>query len=115
MGADEYTNSAPVDATPPAVSQVGASSITTTTATINWTTNEAADSQVEYGPSTSYGSLSTLATSLLLSHAVTLTGLTADTLYHYRIRTRDAAGNLSVSGDFTFHGGGHFRRLGVGV
>ncbi len=30
-----------------------------------------------------------------------LTGLTADALYHFRARSRDAAGNLNVSADFT--------------
>src|SRR6266540_3826841 len=35
------------------------------------------------------------------SNAVILTGLTADALYHFRARSRDAAGNLNVSADFT--------------
>jgi hypothetical protein len=28
--------------------------------------------------------------------------LTADTVYHFRVKSRDAAGNLATSGDFTF-------------
>ena len=37
-----------------------------------------------------------------VAHQVTLSGLAPGTLYHYRVKSRDAAGNLSVSGDFTF-------------
>ena len=69
---------------------------------MSWSTDEAADTQVEFGASTSYGSTSTLNTSMVTSHSVGLTGLTPETLYHYRVRSRDAAGNLALSGDFTF-------------
>jgi len=31
-----------------------------------------------------------------------VSGLLASTLYHYRVKSRDAVGNLAVSGDFTF-------------
>ena len=40
--------------------------------------------------------------SLVTAHTAVLTGLSASTVYHYRVRSRDAAGNLTVSGDFTF-------------
>src|SRR5207237_361800 len=73
-----------------------------TTARVSWTTSEPADAQVEYGTSAAYGSSSTLDPALALSHAVGLAGLAPGTTYHYRVRSRDAAGNLAVSGDFTF-------------
>src|SRR4029079_19270876 len=41
-------------------------------------------------------------TSQVTSHSVGLSGLAATTTYHYRVRSQDAAGNLAVSGDFTF-------------
>src|SRR5207245_1200320 len=84
------------------LSGVTAPSITSSGTTISWTTDEASDSQVEYGPTTGYGSATTLNGSLLTSHVVTLGGLAANTLYHFRVRSRDAAGNLAMSGDFTF-------------
>jgi hypothetical protein len=90
------------DTTPPVLSAVGASQITSGGASLAWTSNEAADSQVEYGPTTAYGSMATLDPSLVLSHAQTLSGLTAGALYHCRARSHDAAGNLAVSGDVTF-------------
>ena len=90
------------DTTPPAISSVNSSSITSAGATVSWTTNEASDSQIEYGTSAAYGSATTLNTSMTTSHNGTLSGLSASTMYHYRVRSRDAAGNLATSGDFTF-------------
>ncbi len=89
------------DTTPPVISSVAASSVTSSGAGITWTTGEASDSQVEYGVSTSYGSATPLATNMITAHAVTLGGLTPATIYHYRVRSADAAGNAAVSGDFT--------------
>src|SRR2546426_667928 len=90
-----------VDNTPPLISTVSASSISSTGAIITWATNEASDSQVDYGLTTAYGSSTPLNSSLLTAHAVTLTGLLATTTYHYRVKSRDAAGNLATSADFT--------------
>lgn len=96
----EIANSG-ADITPPVISSVSASA-GSTGATITWTTNETADSQVEYGTTTGYGSLTTLDPTLVLLHSVSLTGLTASTGYHYRVKSKDAAGNLATSSDFTF-------------
>src|SRR5206468_1603557 len=49
-----------------------------------------------------YGTLTALDSGLVTAHVRTLTGLSAGTLYHYRVRSQDAAGNLSVSADSTF-------------
>jgi hypothetical protein len=71
-------------------------------ATISWSTNVAADSQVEYGASTAYGSVTTLDPALVLSHTVAISGLAPRTTYHYRVLSRDYAGRLVVSADRTF-------------
>ncbi len=97
-----FTTSASPDTTAPVISSVGASGITTSGATVSWTTNEASNTQVDYGTTTSYGSSTTLNSSLVTSHSQALSGLAASTLYHYRVKSRDAAGNLATSGDFTF-------------
>jgi hypothetical protein len=91
-----------VDTAPPTFSNVGTSNIADHNATVTWNTNEPANTQLEYGFTTSYGSTSTLDASMVTAHTVNLTGLTADTLYHFRARSRDAAGNLGLSTDFTF-------------
>src|SRR3989454_7450604 len=90
-----------VDNTPPLISTVSASSISSTGAIITWATNDASDSQVDYGLPTAYGNSTPLNSSLLTAHAVTLTGLLATTTYQYRAKARDAAGNLATSADFT--------------
>src|SRR5207245_641899 len=90
-----------VDNTPPVISLVSAFNIASSQATISWATNKASDSQVDYGPTMAHGSSTPLNSSLLTSHAATLTGLLATTTYHYRVKSRDAAGNLATSADFT--------------
>jgi len=90
------------DTTPPVLSAVSVSQVTSGGASLSWTSSEASDTQVEYGPTTAYGSVTSLDPALVLSHAQTPGGLAASTLYHVRARSRDAAGNLAVSGDLTF-------------
>jgi hypothetical protein len=90
------------DVSPPVISAVQATQVTSASATIRWTTNELADSQVEYGPTTAYGSVTSIDPALVLSHSATVSGLTPNILYHYRVRSRDAASNAAMSGDFTF-------------
>ena len=89
------------DTTPPQISSIS-SLPASTTATITWSTNKNADSQVEYGATTAYGQTSSLDTNLVMSHSVVLSGLTASTTYNFRVKSRDGSGNLSVSGNFTF-------------
>ena len=94
------TGSSDIDA--PLITAVTAATPTSSGATITWTTSEPADSQVQYGVSTTYSSQSPLDGTRVQAHSVALTGLLANTVYHFRVRSRDAAGNLAVSGDFTF-------------
>jgi 5-hydroxyisourate hydrolase-like protein (transthyretin family) len=91
-----------LDITPPGISAVTASGMTQTGATITWTTSEAATSQVEYGPTDQYGSATTLDATLATGHSVSLTGLTAGTTYHFRVKSKDASNNEAVSADYTF-------------
>lgn len=91
-----------LDTTAPTISAVTSSSITGTSVVITWTTNEPATSQANYGLTTAYGTTTTLDTSLLTTHSVTLTGLNPSTTYSYRVRSKDGAGNERVSANFTF-------------
>jgi hypothetical protein len=86
----------------PAISGISVGSITTTGAIVSWTTDVVATSQVEYGTTTAYGSLTTLGSTLVTSHSVALTGLSTSTLYHYRVRSKNSSGVESISGDFAF-------------
>jgi cysteine-rich repeat protein len=90
-----------LDATAPLITLVATTNITTSGARITWTTNEAADSLVEYGPTVAYGSTKSDAIATT-SHQVDLTGLAPDATYNYRVKSKDAANNLATSGNFTF-------------
>ena len=86
---------------PPVISSISSGIPTTTSATITWTTDEAATSQVNYGTTTSYGIASSSAT-LATSHSIALTGLTASTAYHFQVQSVDSQGNTATSSDQTF-------------
>ena len=88
----------------PVITAVHAINISGTDAFIQWTTDVPADEQVDWGPTTAYGSTTSLPpypTAAYTNHVVHITGLTANTLYHYRAKSNDGTG-LTVSGDFTF-------------
>ena len=94
-------NAAVADVTAPTISQI-TTAVTAAGAVIGWTTNEPSDTQVEYGLTKSYGAQAPLNAALQTSHTQTIGGLRPGTWYHFRVRSRDAAGNLSVSKDFRF-------------
>ena len=96
------TDTIVLDTTAPTISARTATNITGTSATITWTTNEAATSQVEYGLTTSYGSMTAIDPTLVTAHSVTITGLAPNTTYNWRVRSKDAAGNETVSANSTF-------------
>ena len=102
-----FAGCAEADETPPVISGVSASDITETSAVITWTTDEKATSQVAYDTEShtdfaDYQWKSTLDTILVKSHSVSLTGLTENTTYHYRVKSKDDSDNLATSGDKTF-------------
>jgi hypothetical protein len=77
--------------------------IAATTATVNWTVDQACTAMaVNYGTSTAYGS-NQAATPASGTGAIVanLTGLTTATLYHYRI-TVTVGTAVTLSPDFTF-------------
>lgn len=91
-----------LDTIPPVISALAVAAVGEDTVTITWVTDEPADTQLDYGTTTAYGMQSPLDARLLTSHSVTLTGLAPGTTYHCRARSRDAAGNLALSGNLTF-------------
>ena len=90
------------DTTSPSITNVLALDITETTATISWTTDEPATSQVEYGKTTSCWSRTPLNKELVTSHSVTLAGLETGTTYYFRAKSKDAGGNEVSYGYKTF-------------
>jgi hypothetical protein len=82
------------------IANVQALSPTTSTTQIVWTTNEPANSSVDYGTTASYGSSTSVDSTMVTSHQVTLTGLAAGTTYYYQVDSTDAKNNHG-------HNGGH--------
>jgi len=92
------------DHTPPIItfdSLTGITGITNTSATISWTTNKVASSELDYGLDTNYTS-STTDANLNSTHSFTISGLTKATAYHFRLSNTDANGNYATSTDYTF-------------
>jgi hypothetical protein len=85
----------------PVITNVGSSGVMSGTATINWTTDEASTSVVNYGATTGYGTTSSLAP-LVTTHSVTLTGLTPNTTYNFDVASANSANTATTSTNFTF-------------
>ncbi len=87
---------AAVDCQSPVISNVVASSITGTSATIGFDTDELTDGKVNYG--SSCGSLSDNASQAgpLTSHAIPLASLSPSQTYYYEVIAEDGAGNITT-------------------
>lgn len=105
-GSSSCTNDTAVEITggqPFALSNVAVSAITATTAQVTWSTNRPANSRVDYGFTASYGLTATGdASDFTTSHALTLTGLSPSTGYHYRVVTSTDTNQTLTSADGTF-------------
>ena len=81
--------------------QVAAIPYGSTAAVVSWLTDSGADTQVQYGPTTGYGSTTTLGTAKTLRPRRGCSpGLASGTTTHFRVLSRNGAG-LTTSGDFT--------------
>ncbi|MEM4308369.1 MAG: pre-peptidase C-terminal domain-containing protein [Thermoplasmata archaeon] len=96
-----HTLALSADTTPPEITNVHVNNVSTATAEIAWDTNEPSTSVVEYGTTSAYGQTISDSSSVT-SHSIVLSGLTASTTYHFRVKSVDAAGNLATSSDYTF-------------
>lgn len=90
------------DLIPPIISNIQVINITQTSAAVTWQTNELATSKVEYGLTPSYELGAVISSDLVASHSLPLSGLTPNTLYHFRVSSTDASSNEAVSSDQTF-------------
>ncbi|MFA5061608.1 MAG: hypothetical protein WC526_00465 [Patescibacteria group bacterium] len=72
-----------------------------TTATINWVTDQQADSQVNYGLTSAYGN-TVSESALILVHSINLSGLIPDTTYHFRIISTNSYGSSTSTADAVF-------------
>jgi Purple acid Phosphatase, N-terminal domain/IPT/TIG domain/Fibronectin type III domain len=98
----EGAPSAEISGTVLAASSIASGSLTTNSAAVTWLTNKPADSQVEFGTTTAYGTVTTLDSTLLTSHSQTLTNLQPATTYNFRVRSKDEGGSTLLSTNFSF-------------
>lgn len=88
-----------VDGVAPTISSLSSGSPGQTSATITFTTDEAASSNVTFGPTPSLTGRWATGTSTT-SHSLSLTSLTAGTQYHYKVTAVDALGNNNTAEAF---------------
>ncbi len=92
------------DTTAPVLSSL-ATTQTTSSVTVNWTTNELSRSKIYYSTSSPVN-LATAATttdnSLVLNHSLVVSGLTANTTYFFVVESVDAAGNVGRANQSSF-------------
>ncbi|KHO55397.1 MAG: hypothetical protein QT10_C0001G0001, partial [archaeon GW2011_AR19] len=89
-----------VDTIAPVLTNI-ASSATSSSATITWTTNENANSTTYYGTTNATTSIQSLGDSVT-SHSISLSSLLASTFYYFNVSSCDAAGNCAVSTQYHF-------------
>jgi hypothetical protein len=78
-------------------------SFSTRTATINWITDRASNSQVEYGlASGQYSATEASSSDQVVAHSLTLSNLRAGTTYYYRAQWDDIDGNIGTSREQSF-------------
>ncbi|GEM_PF-4611496 len=91
------------DGVAPGITGVLASGVSTAGATIAWTTDEAATTNLVYaGPTQSLGFTAVAATGTGTSHTATLTGLSDNMQYFYQVVSADPSGNAATSAQFQF-------------
>jgi len=89
----------------PVISTISVSGISSSTATISWTTNTLSTSKIYYSTSTPVNLATALTasnSSLVTSHSLGLTGLATSTNYFFIVESVDAISNASRSSQFSF-------------
>jgi peptidoglycan hydrolase-like protein with peptidoglycan-binding domain len=106
VGVCAGTTPTPTDTTRPVISAVSASSTSSTTAQVLWTTNENSSGRVWYGtasPLVLGGSTANVFNGAFsLSHVFNLSSLTASTTYFFVVESKDPANNTATSSQSSF-------------
>jgi Abnormal spindle-like microcephaly-assoc'd, ASPM-SPD-2-Hydin/Immunoglobulin I-set domain len=104
-GCAGFVSGANTTAPPPTtvnITNVAAISTTTSSTQVTWTTDVASNSVVNYGTTTSYGSNTPVDPTMVTSHQVTVSGLSAGTTYYFQVQSTDSKNNNGKSGGHKF-------------
>lgn len=82
---------------PPQITGLVAWGIHDTSMTVTWSSNEPATTALAYGVTPSLGQVTPVQSSAVLSHGVTLSGLTPGTTYYLMAQSADSTGNTGYS------------------
>lgn len=87
------------DQIPPDITGVEITQVSETSVTINWTTDEDADSLVNYGLQPDYG-IVRIPVAERTTHSITLDDLEPGRVYYFRVVSADEEGNQGISADY---------------
>tara|TARA_B100002051_G_scaffold109346_1_gene104204 strand:- start:19566 stop:21143 length:1578 start_codon:yes stop_codon:yes gene_type:complete len=83
----------------PEISNVSISEVTDSSVTVTWTTDEDADSLINYGLQPDYG-IVRIPVAERTSHSITLEDLEPGRVYYFRVVSADENGNQGISADY---------------
>ncbi len=95
-------SSSSTDSTFPVITSVSVSSITASTATVSWITDELSDSFVNIGFDSTVSLDNFSDNTLVTSHSIALSGLLDGQTYYFNVNSSDSSGNQSASATSTF-------------
>ena len=98
----KFHNFTVVDSLSPNITSVSSGDPSTTSATITWTTDEYANSSVNYGTTAGLLTSSSAGSGYAKSHSVSLSDLTAGTTYYFNVTNCDYTNNCNTSAGHSF-------------
>ena len=90
------------DVTPPVISNIVTSNLTSSSITVTFNTSEVATGSVSYAAGASCPCTDVYSPAPATTHVIALSGLSADTNYLFQVKGTDAAGNLQVAPAMSF-------------